>query len=100
LALGSSVAVSAGDPEKGRALYGVCAACHGPKAEGMRELNAPALAGREDWYLARQIENFKKGIRGAHPDDVYGRQMAPMAQVLADTQAIEDVVAYLTSLGD
>lgn len=61
-------------------------------------MNAPRLAGREAWYLIRQLQNFKAGIRGSHPDDVYGRQMAPMAQILADAQAIEDVAAYLSSL--
>jgi cytochrome c oxidase subunit 2 len=65
----------------------------------MQEMNAPALAGREAWYLIRQIENFKTGVRGTHPDDTYGRQMAPMAQLLADAQAIQDVAAYLSSLG-
>ena len=66
----------------------------------MQEMNAPALAGREEWYLIRQIQNFKSGIRGSDPKDTYGRQMAPMAQVLANQQAIEDVAAYLSSLGD
>lgn len=64
----------------------------------MREMNAPALAGREEWYLVRQLQNFKSGARGANPQDIYGMQMAPMAQVLANGQAIEDVAAYLSSL--
>jgi cytochrome c oxidase subunit 2 len=91
-------AEAAGDPARGQGLYGVCSTCHGERGEGLEEMNAPALAGREAWYLARQLNNFKSGIRGAHPDDVYGRQMAPMAQILTDAQAIEDVVAYLSSL--
>lgn len=98
MTLYSAAAQSAGDPEHGKALYAVCAPCHGQNGEGNEELNAPALAGLEDWYLTRQIENFRDGIRGANPDDVYGHQMAPLAQMLADEQAIADVVAYLTSL--
>jgi cytochrome c oxidase subunit II len=90
---------AAGDPERGRALYAVCATCHGPNGEGMQEMNAPALAGREQWYLARQLENFKSGARGSDPADTYGRQMAPMAQLLADSQAVQDMAAYLSSLG-
>jgi cytochrome c553 len=66
----------------------------------MREMNAPALAGREEWYLVRQLQNFKSGVRGTDPGDIYGLQMAPMAQVLPDSQAIEDVAAYLSSLED
>ena len=90
---------AAGDEARGKALYGVCATCHGPDAQGMKEMNAPRLAGREEWYLIRQLQNFKSGARGKDPRDTYGLQMAPMAQVLADQQAIEDVAAYLRSLG-
>lgn len=99
LALLSQRGMAAGDAARGQGLYAVCSTCHGPNAEGMHEMNAPALAGREAWYLIRQLENFKAGIRGTHPDDVYGQQMAPMAQLLADAQAIQDVAAYLSSLG-
>ncbi len=28
-----------------------------------------------DWYLERQLTYFKAGIRGSHPDDIYGDQM-------------------------
>jgi cytochrome c oxidase subunit 2 len=91
-------ASAAGDPVRGQGLYAVCSTCHGPNGEGMKEMNAPRLAGRESWYLVRQLQNFKAGVRGSHPDDVYGRQMAPMAQILADAQAIDDVAAYLSGL--
>lgn len=91
---------AAGDADRGKALFAVCATCHGPDAKGMEAMNAPALAGREEWYLVRQLKNFKSGVRGTTPGDIYGMQMAPMAQVLANDQAIEDVAAYLTSLKD
>src|SRR5690606_23310849 len=67
-ALLSQYALAAGDAARGQALYAVCSTCHGPNAEGLHEMNAPALAGREAWYLVRQLENFKAGIRGTHPD--------------------------------
>lgn len=91
-------AAAAGDVERGRQLYAVCAACHGPNAEGMAALNAPANAGQDPWYMTRQLKNFKAGIRGAHPDDAFGAQMRPMAMVLATDEQIADVVAYITSL--
>ena len=91
-------ALAAGDAVRGQGLYAVCSTCHGPNAEGMREMNAPALAGREEWSLVRQLENFKSGARGKDPRDIYGLQMAPMAQLLADKQAIEDVAAFLGGL--
>jgi len=90
--------LAAGDTVRGEALYAVCATCHGPKGEGMEEMNGPALAGREAWYLKRQLENFKSGVRGGDSRDIYGLQMAPMAQLLQDEQAVADVLAYLSSL--
>lgn len=98
LTLALTVSFAQGDIERGEALYAVCATCHGDKAEGMQEMNAPALAGREEWYLKRQLESFKSGARGSDSRDTYGLQMAPMAQLLTDEQAISDVVAYLASL--
>ena len=87
-----------GDSSAGKRHYAVCSACHGPHAEGNRTLDAPALAGREAWYLLRQIASFRSGIRGAHPDDRAGQQMRAMALVLPDEQSMRDVVAYVSSL--
>jgi cytochrome c oxidase subunit 2 len=89
---------TAGDIARGQTLFAVCTTCHGDRAEGMQEMNAPALAGREEWYLKRQMQNFKSGARGTNSSDIYGLQMAPMAQLLQDEQAIADVAAYLASL--
>jgi cytochrome c oxidase subunit 2 len=94
-----STAALAQDIEAGRVLYGVCSACHGPNGEGLQALNGPRLAGQEAWYTERQLQNFKSGARGSDPRDVYGQQMAPMAQTLTTDQAIKDVAAYIESLG-
>jgi cytochrome c oxidase subunit 2 len=51
-----------------------------------------------DWYLVTQLKNFKQGIRGAHPKDMYGQQMTLMANVLVDDRAINDLVAYVNTL--
>jgi cytochrome c oxidase subunit 2 len=87
-----------GDALKGKDLFTTCIACHGNNAQGMQVLNAPNLVAQDAWYLQRQLANFKARIRGAHADDIYGAQMAPMAQTLADEQAIVDVVAYIKTL--
>ncbi len=89
---------AAGDPEQGKQLFALCAACHGPNAEGISALNAPANAGQDPWYMTRQLKNFRAGIRGAHPDDTFGAQMRPMAMVLTTDAQIADVVAYINSL--
>ncbi len=93
-----STAMAAGDPEKGKQLFQVCGACHGPSGEGNSILSAPINAGQDEWYVVRQLKNYRAGIRGADPKDIFGMQMRPMAGTLADDQAIQDVAAYLTSL--
>ena len=66
--------------------------------QGVWTVNAPALTGLEDWYLAAQIKNFRDGIRGRHADDLYGLQMGLVSNTMTDDQAIEDMVAYITTL--
>ena len=88
------------DLTAGQQLYAVCSSCHGANGEGNAALNAPKIAGQEAWYLERQLNNFKHGMRGADDRDTYGAQMAPMAGILADDAAIRNVVAYITSLPD
>lgn len=84
--------------EAGKANYGVCVACHGARGEGNQALNAPPLTGQHDWYLARQLSKFRSGVRGAHPQDLTGQQMRPMALTLPDEQAVKNVVAYIQTL--
>jgi cytochrome c oxidase subunit 2 len=87
-----------GDVENGKKLYGTCAYCHGDSGQGIQAMNAPRTAGMSDWYLARQIQNFKDGIRGSHSSDYYGFQMGLMARVLRDEKSINDLVAYINTL--
>ena len=98
LVLLTSEGLAQGSAERGAALYAVCSTCHGDSGQGMPDMNGPALAGREEWYLKRQLQNFKSGVRGSDSRDTYGLQMAPMAQLLQNDQAIADVVAYIVSL--
>jgi cytochrome c oxidase subunit 2 len=87
-----------GDPEKGKAIYANCTACHGAHGQGIWQTNAPRLSNMSDWYLKRQLENFKQGIRGAHRQDFYGSQMSSMAKPLHDEATINNVVEYLHNL--
>jgi len=89
-----------GDATAGAPLYAVCAACHGAQGEGNPALNAPKLAGQQDWYLKRQLHNFKAGSRGGNDKDTFGKTMAPMAQTLPDDAAINNVIAYIKTLPD
>jgi cytochrome c oxidase subunit 2 len=87
-----------GDATAGKAAYAICASCHGANGEGNKALNAPTIAGQQDWYIVRQLQNFKKGVRGADSNDSYGQQMRPMAMILADDTAINNVAAYISTL--
>jgi cytochrome c oxidase subunit 2 len=89
-----------GNAAAGQGLYTTCAACHGQNGEGNQALNAPKLAGQSEWYLRHQLENYQRGLRGTHEDDTYGRQMAPMATMVANEDAMKNVIAYIRTLPD
>ncbi len=91
-------ATIAGDVNAGAGEYRVCAYCHGKDGAGVQALNAPRLAGMSDWYLERQLQNFRNNVRGAHPQDYYGFQMGLMGQSIYDEQAMTDLVAYINTL--
>jgi cytochrome c oxidase subunit II len=94
------LAETRGDPAVGQTLYATCSTCHGAQGEGNKDLNAPKLAGQAGWYLARQLQSFKAGVRGAHEKDIYAKQMIPFASMLGDDAAVRNVVAYIGSLPD
>ncbi len=60
------VTTSAADAKtgSGAALYASCVPCHGEKGEGNEATLAPRLAGREPWYLSRQLDEFRLRQRG------------------------------------
>lgn len=88
------------DLRNGNNLYhGKCGACHGGKAEGNAALSAPRLAGLDAAYLKRQHRNFREGVRGARPEDRYGRQMGMMAKVLPTEKDLDDVIAFVHAQG-
>ena len=60
------------DLAAGQAVFTRCAACHGPHGEGNQQLNAPPLAGLDDWYVARQNPEVPGG-RPRQGGGRYGR---------------------------
>lgn len=81
----------------GENLYMSCAACHGEKGQGNKTLNSPALNVQEDWYLIKQLKNFRNGIRGSDPTDLPGTQMRSMALILKSDKSIKDVASYIST---
>ncbi|MAD91735.1 MAG: cytochrome-c oxidase [Gammaproteobacteria bacterium] len=87
-----------GNIERGKQRYATCAYCHGRDGMGLQATNAPRIAGLSDWYMKRQLQNWKEGIRGAHKQDYYGYQMGLFSQTLNSDQAIDDIIAYINTL--
>lgn len=88
-----------GNVKHGMKIYLLCAPCHGQSGNGSKEHDAPRLRDIQDWYLVRQLRNFRNGTRGYGDRDTYGRQMAVVAVKLKNKQSILDVVAYINSFG-
>lgn len=86
-----------GDPAVGADYYNqFCGACHGATAQGNNALNSPTLRGADDWYLLSQLQAFRAGTRGTHPDDRTGKQMRAMAGLLPDDTVVKDVVVFIS----
>ena len=95
----SSPTEATGNVDKGRTIFSSCQTCHGEKGEGSEALGGPRLAGQHDWYLIRQLKNFKAGVRGVHEKDTYGQTMSSMAHaLLPDDQEVKDVVTFINTL--
>ena len=81
-----------------RALYvNACASCHGTDGRGNSQIDAPVLAGLSSAYLERQLESFRRGYRGRHPEDLEGLEMRPMVGGLTDAD-FAALGAWLASL--
>ena len=89
-----------GNPETGKIYFATCVQCHGANGRGNLDEFGPPLVGASDWYLLTQLQNFKAGIRGTHPDDVTGAKMRPFSMTLPTDQAMKDVIAYPGTLDE
>ena len=86
-----------GDPRRGELLWVRCAVCHGSVAEGNESLGAPALAYLQDWYIVRQVDLYRRGLRGNA--DAFGAQMRASVFGINDQQ-MRDLSAYIGELSD
>ncbi len=86
-------ALAEGDAEAGKELGYTCLGCHG--IEGYRNAypsyRVPKLGGQKAGYLVIALKGYRSGER-SHPT------MQAQATSMSD-QEIEDVAAYLASLG-
>lgn len=85
---------------RGAEPFKVCAVCHGSAGEGNEQAGAPKLAGQASWYLARQIKNFRDGIRSGSDAGEGGHTMSRTASGMMSDGGIQDIVAYIATLPD
>lgn len=89
LLLAAPALAQEGDADAGREKAALCAACHGPNGISVNPL-WPHLAGQQEAYLAKQIRDFRDGVR----EDI---SMQAFVVQLTD-QDIADLAAYFASL--
>lgn len=87
-----------GNAGAGAALYEqVCVACHGAEGRGDEILRSPPIVQLHDWYLVQELQDFRRGARGADPADTWGITMRANTLVMTD-QGMADVIAYVQTL--
>ena len=71
-----------------------CATCHGDDGMGMAEMEAPALTGLDQAYIAKQLRKFRDGLRGYDESDGPGQSMAASAKTIGSEEEIDQIAKY------
>lgn len=82
------IALDTPELKNGAKVFGKCTACHGVDGAGKKGQAAPHLGGQYDWYLLKQLQDMKAGIR-------INKVMDPTLKGLSD-QDMKDVSLYLS----
>jgi cytochrome c oxidase subunit 2 len=83
---------------RGREIFETCVPCHNADGSGNPAVGAPNIAGMKEWYVQRELEKFRAGVRGMHFNDVEGMRMRPMALSLTSENDVEAVAHYVENL--
>lgn len=101
-----SMPIGQADPDlvdQGQALYrggnlasgiAACAACHSPQGKGNEPAGYPRLSGQSADYLAKSLQDYRKGDRAG---GVNAQIMIDIASRLSDAE-IEAVSSYISGL--
>ncbi len=76
----------------------LCQQCHAEDGGGQESIGAPGIAGLPEWYVERQLVNYRSGARGTHPLDIAGTRMAPMARFLKRDDELKAVAKYVAAM--
>jgi cytochrome c553 len=83
---------------RGQEVFETCVPCHNADGSGNPAIGAPNIAGMKEWYVERQLDKFRAGVRGMHFNDVEGMRMRPMALSLASEDDVKAVARYVETL--
>jgi len=81
------------DRQRGAKIFRLCAECHGAQGQGIAEAFTPAIAGQYARVLAKQLVDYRHAVRWD-----FRMQKIAGRHVLASTQDIADIVAYVGQL--
>jgi cytochrome c553 len=83
---------------RGQEVFETCVPCHNTDGSGNSTIGAPNIAGMKEWYVERELEKFRAGVRGMHFNDVEGMRMRPMALSLTSEDDVKAVAHYVETL--
>ena len=83
---------------RGQEVFESCVPCHNSDGSGNYEIGAPNIAGMKSWYVERELDKFRAGVRGMHFSDVEGMRMRPMALSLTSEDDVKAVAHYVETL--
>src|SRR5712664_3528871 len=83
---------------RGQEVFQTCVPCHNADGSGNPAIGAPNIAGMKAWYVERELDKFRAGVRGLQFNDVEGLRMGPMALSLASEDDVKAVAHYVETL--
>jgi cytochrome c553 len=83
---------------RGQEVFETCTPCHNADGSGNPSVGAPNIAGMKQWYVERELDKFRAGVRGMHFNDVEGMRMRPMALSLTSEDDVKAVAHYVETL--
>lgn len=83
---------------RGQEVFETCVPCHNADGSGNSAIGAPNIAGMKTWYVERELDKFRAGVRGIDFNDVEGMRMRPMALSLISEDDVKAVAHYVETL--
>ncbi len=83
---------------RGREVFETCVPCHNADGSGNPTIGAPNIAGMKGWYVERELDKFRAGVRGMQFNDVEGMRMRPMALSVTSEEDVKAVAHYVETL--